>query len=110
VKRLDTRDKLTGKQVYGIDLRMPGMLVAAIRDCPVQTGKLKSFDAAKVAGMPGVKKVVPVGDTGVAVVADTYWHAHKAIEALPVAWDLGEAAKVSSASIAKFLATGLDAE
>jgi isoquinoline 1-oxidoreductase subunit beta len=110
VKRLDTRDKLTGKQVYGIDIRMPGMLVAAIRDCPVQTGKLKSFDAAKVAGMPGVKKVVPVGDTGVAVVADTYWHAHKAIEALPVAWDLGEAAKVSSASIAKFLATGLDAE
>jgi isoquinoline 1-oxidoreductase subunit beta len=110
VKRLDTLDKLTGKQVYGIDIKLPGMLVATIRDCPVQTGKLKSFDAAKVAGMPGVKKVVPVGDTGVAVVADTYWHAHQAIEALPVDWDLGEAAKVSSASIAKFLETGLDAE
>ena len=110
VKRLDTLDKLTGKQVYGIDIKMPGMLVATIRDCPVQTGKLKSFDAAKVAGMPGVKKVVPVGDTGVAVVADSYWHAHKAVEALPVEWDTGEAGKVSSASIAKFLEGGLDAE
>jgi isoquinoline 1-oxidoreductase beta subunit len=110
VKRLDTLDKLTGKQVYGIDLKMPGMLVATIKDTPVPTGKIKSFDAAKVTGMPGVKKVVQVGDSGVAVIADTYWHAHKAIEALPIVWDPGEAGKVSSASIAKFLETGLDAE
>jgi isoquinoline 1-oxidoreductase beta subunit len=110
VKRLDTLDKLTGKQVYGIDLKMPGMLVATIKDSPVPTGKIKSFDAAKVTGMPGVKKVVQVGDSGVAVIADTYWHAHKAIEALPIVWDPGEAGKVSSASIAKFLETGLDAE
>src|SRR5712672_2931283 len=48
VKRLDTADKLTGKQVYGIDLKLPGMLVAAIKDSPVRTGKIKSFDAAKV--------------------------------------------------------------
>ncbi len=60
--------------------------------------------------MAGVKKVVQVGDSGVAVIADTYWHAHKAIEALPIVWDPGEAGKVSSASIAKFLETGLDAE
>ncbi len=110
VKRLDTADKLTGKQVYGIDLKMPGMLVATIKDSPVPTGKVKSFDASKIAGMAGVKKVVPVGDSGVAVVADTYWHAHKAIEALPIVWDPGEAGKVTSASIAKFLETGLDAE
>jgi isoquinoline 1-oxidoreductase subunit beta len=110
VKRLDTLDKLTGKQVYGIDLKMPGMLVATIKDSPVPTGKIKSFDAAKVTGMAGVKKVVQVGDSGVAVIADTYWHAHKAIEALPIVWDPGEAGKVSSASIAKFLETGLDAE
>ena len=51
------------------------MLNAAIRDCPIFGGKLKSFDAAKVEGMPGVKKVVKVGDTGVAVVADTWWRA-----------------------------------
>jgi isoquinoline 1-oxidoreductase subunit beta len=110
VKRLDTADKLTGKQVYGIDIKMPGMLIAAIKDSAVRTGKIKSFDAAKVAGMPGVKKVVQVGDSGVAVIADSYWRAHKAIEALPIEWDPGEAGKVSSASIAEFLKTGLDAE
>ena len=109
LKRLDTADKLTGKQLYGIDIKMPGMLIATIRDCPVRTGKVKSYDAAKVAGMPGVKKVVPVGDSGVAVVADTFWHAHTASEALPIAWDPGEAGKVSSASIADFLKAGLDA-
>jgi isoquinoline 1-oxidoreductase beta subunit len=110
VKRLDTADKLVGKLVYGIDLKMPGMLVATIKDSPVQTGKINSFDAAKVAGMPGVKKVVQVGETGVAVIADTYWHAHKAIEALPIVWDPGPGGKVSSASIAEFLKSGLDAE
>jgi isoquinoline 1-oxidoreductase subunit beta len=110
VKRLDTADKLTGKQLYGIDIKMPGMLVATIKDSPVRTGKIKSFDAAKVAGMPGVKKVVQVGDSGVAVIADSYWRAHKAIEALPIVWDPGEAGKVSSASIAEFLKGGLDAE
>ena len=110
VKRLDTADKLTGKQVYGIDIKMPGMLVATIKDSPVRTGKIKSFDAAKVAGMPGVKKVVQVGDSGVAVIADSYWRAYRAIEALPIVWDPGEAGKVSSASIAEFLKGGLDAE
>jgi isoquinoline 1-oxidoreductase beta subunit len=110
LKRLDTADKLTGKQVYGIDIKMPGMLIATIKDSPVRTGTIKSFDAAKVAGMPGVKKVVQVGDSGVAVIADSYWRAHKAIEALPVVWDPGEAGKVSSASIAEYLKGGLDAE
>jgi isoquinoline 1-oxidoreductase subunit beta len=110
LKRLDTADKLTGRQVYGIDIKLPGMLVAAIKDSPVRTGKVKSFDAAKVMGMPGVKKVVQVGDSGVAVIADSYWRAHKAIEALPIAWDPGEAGKVSSASIADYLKGGLDAE
>ena len=60
---LDTADKVTGKQVYGVDLKLPGMLNAAIKECPVFGGKVKSFDAAKVAGMKGVKKVVQVGDT-----------------------------------------------
>src|SRR5882757_1412560 len=110
VKRLDTPDKVTGKQIYGIDIKMPGMLVATIKDSPVRTGKIRSFDAAKVAGMPGVKKVVQVADSGVAVVADSYWRAHKAIEALPIVWDPGAAGKVSSASIAEFLKAGLDAE
>jgi isoquinoline 1-oxidoreductase beta subunit len=108
--RLDTLDKLTGKQVYSIDIRLPGMLNAAIKQSPVIGGKLKSFDAAKVEGMKGVKKVVAVGDDAVAVVADTWWRARKAIDALPVVWDEGESAKVSSDTIAAMLKEGLSAE
>jgi isoquinoline 1-oxidoreductase beta subunit len=108
VKRLDTAEKTTGTMIYGIDVKLPGMLNAAIKDCPVFGGKLKSFDEAKIAGMKGVKKVVKVGDTAVAVVADTWWHAKTALEALPIVWDEGDNAKVSSESIAKWLAEGLD--
>ena len=110
LKRLDTVDKLTGKLVYGIDVKLPGMLNAAIKDCPIFGGKLKSFDAEKVTGMKGVRKVVGVGETGVAVVADTWWQAKTALDALPVAWDQGENSKISSASIAEWLKAGLDAE
>ena len=108
VKRLDTADKTTGKTIYGIDVKLPGMLNAAIRACPVFGGKLKSFDEAKITGMKGVKKVVAVDDNAVAVVADTWWHAKTALDALPIAWNEGENAKVSSESIAKWLAEGLD--
>ena len=110
VKRLDTPDKVTGKQVYGADFKLPGMLNAAIKQCPVQRGKVKSFDAAAVEKMPGVKRVVQVGDSGVAVVADTWWHAKTALDALPITWDEGENAKVSSASIAEWLKAGLEAD
>ena len=110
VKRLDTMDKLTGMQVYGADLKLPGMLNAAIKDCPVFGGKVKSFEAAKVTGMPGVRHVVPVGDSAVAVVADTWWQAKTALDALPIVWDEGPNAQVSSATIAEMLKAGLDAE
>jgi isoquinoline 1-oxidoreductase beta subunit len=110
VKRLDTLDKLTGAQVYGFDMKLPGMLNAAIKDCPVFGGKVKSYEAAKVTGMPGVRHVVQVGDSGVAVVADTWWQAKTALDALPIVWDEGENAKVSSASIAAMLKEGLDAD
>jgi isoquinoline 1-oxidoreductase beta subunit len=109
LKRLDTHDKVIGKQIYGIDMKLPGMLIAAIRDCPVNGGTVKGFDAAKVQGMPGVKHVVKVGDSAVAVVADTFWNAKTAVADLPVDWDLGPNAKVDSASIAKMLEEGLDA-
>ncbi|MDU0960883.1 MAG: molybdopterin cofactor-binding domain-containing protein, partial [Bradyrhizobium sp.] len=108
VKRLDTADKVTGAMIYGADIKLPGMLNAAIKDCPVTGGKLKSYDEAKIAGMKGVKKVVAVDGTAVAVVADTWWHAKTALDALPIVWDEGENAKVSSASIAKWLAEGLE--
>ena len=109
LKRLDTAAKLDGSQVFGMDIKMPGMLNAAVKDCPVFGGKIKSFNAAAISSKPGVKKVVQVGDSGVAVIADTWWHAKTALEALPIEWDEGANAKVSSASIAAFLKEGLDA-
>jgi isoquinoline 1-oxidoreductase subunit beta len=108
LKRLDTADKTTGKMMYGIDVKLPGMLSAAIKACPVFGGKVKSYDEAKIAGMKGVKKVVKVDDHAVAVVADTWWHAKTALEALPIVWDEGKNANVSSESIAKWLEEGLD--
>jgi isoquinoline 1-oxidoreductase beta subunit len=110
VKRLDTYDKLIGKQIYGIDIKMPGMLIATVKACPVNGGKLKSFDAAKATTMPGVKKVVSVDDNAVAVIADTFWHAKTAVDAVPVEWELGDNAKQSSATIAEFVKTGLTAD
>ena len=109
VKRLDTLDKVTGAQVYGADLKLPGMLNASIKESPVFGGKVKSFEAAKVKGMPGVKHVLQVGDSAVAVVADTWWEAKTALDALPIVWDEGPNAQVSSATIAEMLKQGLDA-
>ncbi len=107
LRRLDTAKKLNGSQIYGIDLKMPGMLHATVKECPVFGGKLVSFDGAKVMGMPGVKSVLKISDITVAVVADTWWRAKKAMDALPIVWDEGPNAKVNSASIAEHLKTGL---
>ncbi len=109
LKRLDTADKLDGSKVFAIDLKLPGMLCAAVKDCPVFGGKLASYDESKIAGMPGVKKVVRVKDTAVAVVADTWWRAKRALDALPIVWDEGENASKSSATIADLLKDGLNA-
>jgi isoquinoline 1-oxidoreductase subunit beta len=109
VARLDTKEKVNGSRIYGTDLVLPGMLNAAIKACPVFGGKVASFDAGKVSGMPGVKKVLKVGDDAVVVVADTWWHAKKALDALPVTWDNGPNAAISSATIAERNKAGLDA-
>ena len=107
MRRLDTRAKLNGSLVYAADLRFEGMLCAAIKDCPVFGGKLVSFDAAKVTSMRGVKAVVRVNDTAVAVLADTWWRAKTALEKLPIVWNEGAYAKASSATIAATLKAGL---
>ena len=107
--RLDTVKKTTGAQNYGADVKLPGMMNAAIKDCPVFGGKIKSFNAAAIANRPGVKKVVQVGDTGVAVIADTWWRAKTALDALPIDWDFGPNAQVSSDQIRETLKAGLTA-
>ena len=107
--RLDTVDKTTGKLVYGMDVKMPGMLNAAIKRCPVFGGTLTSYDEKAVLKRPGVKKVVKVGNDAVAVVADTWWRAKTALDALPIQWDEGPNAKASSEEFAKVMKAGLDA-
>jgi len=110
VPRLDTVDKLNGRQVFAIDVQLPDMLNATIAQCPVFGGKLVRFDAAAIMAMPGVRHVVPVGDSAVAVVADKFWQAKTALAALPITWDEGANGAVTSASIAAALAEGLEAK
>jgi isoquinoline 1-oxidoreductase subunit beta len=110
VKRLDTVDKLSGKQIFAIDVRLPDMLNAAIAQCPVFGGTMQSFDADKVKAMPGVRQVVAVGDDAVAVVADKWYQAKTALAALPIVWNEGAGATVDSAQIDALLKTGLDAK
>jgi isoquinoline 1-oxidoreductase subunit beta len=109
VKRLDVAERVNGQIKYGIDTAMAGMLYAAIIDSPVFGGKLVSFDADKVRSRRGVKGVVRVDDTAVAVVADSWWRAKNALQDLPIVWDEGPNAKESSEAIAQRLKTGLTA-
>ncbi len=109
VKRLDTVEKLNGSLVFAIDVKLPGMLNAAIVQCPVFGGTLKSFNAAKIKTMPGVRHVVKVDNHSVAVIADKFYQAKTALARLPIQWDDGGNGTVSSADIAAFLTTGLAA-
>ena len=108
--RLDTANKVNGSKIYGVDLQLPGMLCASVKACPVFGGKLVSYDEAKIREMRGVKGVVKIDDSTVAVVADTWWHANSALNALPIVWDEGKAATVSQDGINKMLGDGLDEE
>jgi isoquinoline 1-oxidoreductase beta subunit len=107
-KRLEISDKVQGKTIYGIDVRLPNMLHAAIIQAPVFRGTLKSLDETKISGMKGIRKVIKLKDA-VAVVADNWWQAYNAAEALVVTWDDNGHGEVSSASISDFLRSGLAA-
>ena len=109
LKRLDTPDKTDGSKIFAIDLNLPGMLHAAVKACPVFGGTLTSYDEAKVLGRPGVKRVVRVNPSTVAVVADTWWRAKTALDVLPIVWNEGSAATQSSATIDARLKEGLTA-
>ena len=96
--RLDTPAKVNGTARFGIDVKLPGMVYASIAMSPVQGGKVKNFDGAKAKAATGVIDVVQIPD-GIAVVADTYWHAVKARELLQIEWDEGANANLSTAAM-----------
>src|SRR5438552_2783294 len=97
------------KQRYGIDVQLPGMLYAAIAQCPVFGGKVKSMDASKVEGRRGIVKVLPM-ESFVAVVADNWWRAKEALRDVHIEWDIGANGNVSSASLMEFYRGGLNAQ
>jgi len=99
-QRLDTPAKVNGTAEFGIDVKLPGMVYASLEQCPVIGGKVTGFNATRAKAMPGVIDVVQIPD-GVAVVADTYWHAKKAREVLTVEWDEGAGAAISGDSMLK---------
>jgi len=97
-QRLDIPAKVVGKTEYGIDITLPDMAYAAVKMSPVFGGMVSNWDPAAVKGMPGFIKAVRF-DTGIAVIADSFWRAKKAVEALPVTFDEGIAASLSTADI-----------
>jgi isoquinoline 1-oxidoreductase beta subunit len=109
VRRVDIPDIVTGRIRYGIDAQLKGMAYAAIAQCPVFGGTVKSIDVAKIASRRGILKVLPMGDF-VAVVADNWWRAKEALRELPIAWDSGGNDNASSEGILQLLRTGLDDE
>lgn len=109
MRRLDTADKVDGRKNFSIDLQLPGMLTASVKQSPVFGGKLVSYDDSKISKMRGVKGVVKINDSTLAVVADNFWRANMALAALPIVWDEGPNAQVSSDTIDAQLKQGLGA-
>src|SRR5580765_2771855 len=102
-KRLDTPSKVNGTAQYGIDVRLPGMLIATVAASPVLGGKVVGVDDQKAKAVPGVRQVVRLDDA-VAVVADHMWAAKQGLAALDIRWDDGPNAKLSTADVVQGLA------
>jgi isoquinoline 1-oxidoreductase beta subunit len=98
--RLDIPEKVNGTAVFGMDVKLPGLLTARVVRCPVFGGKVASFNADKAKAVPGVRFVTPIS-SGIAVVADNYWAASKGAQALEVTWNEGALASLNSADIMK---------
>jgi len=94
-KRLDTPEKVNGTGVFGLDVKVPGLLVALVARPPVFGGKLKSVNAERTKAAAGVRHVVEI-ERGVAVVADDFWPAKRGREALEIVWDEGPLATLDS--------------
>ena len=111
IPRVDIPDTVMGRQRYGIDAQLPGMVYAAIAQCPVFGGKAKSYDAAKIQGRRGILKTLTIdGDSAVVVVADNWWRAKEALKDVAIVWDDAGNGAVSSASIMEFLKAGFNEE
>ena len=100
VPRVDTPAKVKGEAVFGIDFHAPGMVYAAVKQCPVFGGKVKSFNAAAIKDLPGILGAYEIPN-GVGVVADSFWRASRALRQLPIEFDEGPTAQVSSESLAQ---------
>lgn len=101
--RLDTPGKVDGSAEFGLDVRLPGMLYAVIALCPTLGGKAASVDAAAAESLPGVRRVM-TSASGVVVVADHFWQARKARDALKIVWDKGPNGALDNAAISALLA------
>jgi isoquinoline 1-oxidoreductase beta subunit len=108
MRRLDVAAKVNGSAVFGVDVRLPGMLYAAISHCPVFGGTVKSCDLEVVRDQPGVRTAVNIG-SGVAVIAEHYWQAVTALQKLQIEWDRGAGAGSSSEQWLKDYTAALDA-
>jgi isoquinoline 1-oxidoreductase beta subunit len=106
-RRLDVPAKTDGSAIFGIDVRVPGMVYATVRACPVPGGSLASHDFAAVRAMPGVIAAVPVPG-GITVVASTFWQARTALDVMPVTWNEGDGAGADSATIRERFAAALE--
>jgi len=106
-RRLDMQDKVTGKPIFGVDVQLPGMVYAAIAQCPVFRGKLRTVPDEQLLGLRGLVKVVKLEDA-VAVVADSWWRASKMLKLLPIEWDTGANGAANTASIREFVRLGLE--
>jgi isoquinoline 1-oxidoreductase beta subunit len=100
LRRLDTAGKVDGSTAFGIDVRVPGMMIAAVSACPVYGGKLKSVNEAAARAVPGVRDVIRL-DNAVAVTGPHYWAAKTGLETLDIEWDLGPNADFSSVGLTK---------
>ena len=110
VPRLDLPDKVRGSAIFGIDVRLPGMVYATIAQSPVFGGKVRSIaNQAEVESRRGVLALVPLDDA-VAVVAEHFWQAKTALDALEVAWEEGAGAAVDDAAIMALFRSRIDGE
>jgi isoquinoline 1-oxidoreductase beta subunit len=107
--RIEAADKVFGRPIYASDVRLPGMLYATVSACPTLGGTLKSFDASEALKMPGVRHVIPVDGTAVAVLAESWWQAKRALAEVKVNWNPGDGAALSTDSIRRTFTDALDA-